>query len=528
MMWHTAGRRALVTALLLGSAQLAVAPLAEAQASVVVASKPFGESYLLAEMFAQQLEAAGVPVVRRPGFGATELVFGALRRNDVDVYPEYVGTGLVAILHDTVTAEERRDPRLAYAHVARESRRLHGVSWLPPLGFQNGYAIAVAPALAERLHLRTLSDVAAAGPTLRAGFTSDFIGRADGWPGVSAAYGMRMASVKPLAASLKYQAVAAGAVDIIDGYATDGLLARYGLVVLEDDRRFFPPYDAVAVVSPRLASTNPRAIAALVQLSGRFTERQVREWNRRIEVDGEAVPVVAASALAALGLGPADTSRATSSGSVRATWWQRAWQRRGETGRLVLEHLGLVALALGAAILVAVPGGLWLAARPSLADPLLLVLGSVQTIPGLALLALLVPLVGIGAAPALLALWAYGLLPIAQATIAGVRAADPEAVRSLEAMGATRRQLLWWARVPLAAPVILSGIRTSAVLTVGTATLAAFVGGGGLGEPIITGLALADMQLVLGGAVPAAVLALTVDAMLAWVARRFTPAHVRT
>src|SRR5262245_3578831 len=223
-------------------------------------------------MFAQLLEARGLTVDRRPGLGATEIAFAALRANAIDVYPEYTGTGLLAILGDSLTTAMRIDPRATFAHVQRESARRFGVRWLPPLGFQNGYAIAVRRETASRLGLRTLSDLAREGGALAGGLTSDFLGRPDGLSGLSLGDGLRLRDVRPLAPAVKYQAIAEGAVDVIDGYSTDGLLARYDLVVLEDDRHFFPPYEAAAVVSPRVATGRPDVVAALTEMSGRLDE----------------------------------------------------------------------------------------------------------------------------------------------------------------------------------------------------------------------------------------------------------------
>jgi len=171
---------------------------------IVVASKPFGESYILCEMFAQLLEARGFRVDRRPGLGATEIAFAALRNGSIDVYPEYTGTGLLAILADTT----RRTPAQAFTHVATEFRRQFGVIWLPPLGFENTYAISVRRETATRYSLRTLTDLARVAPSLRAGFTADFIGRHDGLPGLSRAYGLAFRDVRPLLAAVKYQALA--------------------------------------------------------------------------------------------------------------------------------------------------------------------------------------------------------------------------------------------------------------------------------------------------------------------------------
>lgn len=493
--------------------QLALAaPVARAPHPVVVASKPFAESYLLTEMFAQLLESRGISVERRPGLGATEILFGALRTNAIDVYPEYTGTGLVAILHDTASRQNTFD------HVSRRFMALYGIRWLPPLGFENTYAIAVRRETAARYRLATLTDLARASPQLSAGFTADFVGRPDGLAGLSRTYGMRFRAVHPLSPALKYQALASGAVDVVDGYSTDGLLARYDLVTLVDDKGFFPPYDAAAIVSRRLATERPDAIAALTLLSGRLDVTRMRALNRRVEVDHEDVATVARDALGDI-LGSASIMRGNVS-ERRAVPYARI-------AALAARHLWLVALALSAAILVALPLGLVLERARAVAEPVIGALGVLQTIPSIALLAFMIPLFGVGVVPALVALWLYALYPIARATYTGVRDADPEAVEAAEALGVTPAQRLMWVRLPLAAPVIMSGVRTSAVITVGAATLAAFIGAGGLGEPIVEGLALADTRLILSGAIPAAMLALLVDGVLVLVERRLRPRHLR-
>ena len=507
-------------------------------APVVVASKPFGESYILAEMFSQLLESRGIAVERRAGLGATEIAFGALRANAIDVYPEYTGTGLLAILQDTLDVAMRTDARATFAYVARVFEERYGVRWLAPLGFQNGYAIAVRRETATQYQLRTLTDLARAGGELTAGFTSDFIGRPDGLDGLSREYGLRLSAVRPLAPAVKYAAIAERAVDVIDGYSTDGLLARYDLVTLEDDRNFFPPYQAAAVLSPRLSAERSDAISVLSLLSGRLDEGRMRTYNRRVEVDGEDIRAVAADALRELGLVPQEERNGESeAGSgldpvssglpARVGIVPFLWSRRLETGVLALRHLELVLAALFAALIVAVPLGLVLERTRRSAEWVIGALGVLQTIPSIALLAFMIPLLGVGTKPALVALWLYALYPIARNTYTGVRDADIEAVDACEAMGATAIQRLLWVRLPLAAPIILAGVRTAAVITVGAATLAAFIGAGGLGEPIVTGLALADSRLVLAGAIPAALLALLVDSVLALVERAVSPAHLR-
>ena len=495
---------------------------------VVIASKPFGESYLLCEMFAQLLESRGIAVTRRPGLGATEVAFSALRSNAIDVYPEYTGTGLVAILHDSLADSVARDPRAVYSHVAAGFLARYGVRWLPPIGFQNTYAISVRRATAVRYGIHSLTDLARESAHLGAGFTADFIGRPDGLPGLSRAYGLKLRDVRPLAPAVKYQALASGSVDVVDGYSTDGLLARYDLVTLVDDRHFFPPYEAAALVSPRIARNRDDVIAVLTLLSGRIDESRMRALNRRVEVDGENIHQVAASALSDLGLTGSQTMR-TSSGAAatRESFASYMWQQRAMIARLTLRHLFLVAIALGAAVIVALPLGLVLERARIAAEPVVRLLGMIQTIPSIAVLAFMIPLFGIGTVPALVALWLYALYPIARNTFTGVRDADPAAVEAAEALGMTPVQRLLQVRLPLAAPVIMAGVRTAAVITVGAATLAAFIGAGGLGEPIVAGLALADTRMVLAGALPAAALALVVDGLLAMVEHGLTPAYWR-
>jgi osmoprotectant transport system permease protein len=491
---------------------------------VVVASKPFGESYLLAEMFAQLLEARGIEVDRRPGLGATEIAFRAIRTGSADVYPEYTGTGLLAILGEQPVP----DPRKVFDRVSREFRRRWNARWLPPLGFENTYAVAVRRETAERYGLATLSDLARVAQSLRAGLTPDFIGRPDGLPGLTRAYGMRFAEVRALLPAVKYQALAAAEVDVIDGYSTDGLIARYDLVVLRDDKRFFPPYEAAALVSGDLVERQPAAITALTELSSRLDEATMRRLNQRLEVDREPVGRIARDALAGLGLTAAPTDAAAGAGGAVAegregSFLRYLWDRRTELFGMARRHLLLVVLSLAAAIAAAVPLGLALERLPRGAEVAVRAAGVLQTLPGIALLAFMIPLLGIGVLPAVVALFLYSLYPILRNTYTGVRDAAPDAVAAGRALGMTPRQILRHIRLPLAAPVIMAGIRTAAVINVGTATLAAFIGAGGLGDPIAAGLALSDAWMILSGAIPAALLALGVDGVLGAVERVVRP-----
>jgi osmoprotectant transport system permease protein len=508
-------------------------------APVVVASKPFGESFLLMEIFAQALEAGGIAVDRRPGLGATEIAFRALREDAIDVSPEYTGTGLVAILGEDPASDEAA----VFERVERAFRERWGVRWLPSLGFQNTYAIAVRRGTADSLGLRTMSDLAAASPRLRAGFSPDFIGRSDGLEGLRPAYGFAFRDVRSLLQAVKYQALAEGAVDVIDGYSTDGQVARYDLVVLEDDRAFFPAYEAAPLVGARLADTRPEAVAILESLAGTLDEATMRALNRRIEVDGDELAAVAADALRAIARpapgspggreGEGMDAAAGGGGRAQAARGEGLrglaaylWGHRDSLTRQTARHLLLVLASLLAAVLVAVPLGLGLERASAGAEGVVRGVGMLQTIPSIALLAFMIPLFGIGVVPALVAMFLYALYPIVRNTYTGVRDASPDAVAAGRALGMTPGQLLRQVRLPLAAPIIMAGVRTAAVISVGTATLAAFIGAGGLGDPIVAGLALSDTRMILSGAIPAAALALIVDLGLALVEKALRPRGV--
>ncbi|MFQ5693902.1 MAG: glycine betaine ABC transporter substrate-binding protein, partial [Nitrospinota bacterium] len=461
---------------------------------------------------------AGLPVTRRFNLAGTQVLFEGLRTGVIDVYPEYTGTGLVSILKTPAEG----GAAAVLARVRREFRRRWNLVWLAPLGFENAYEIAVRKDLAERLRLRTLSDLAAVSGTLRAGFGYEFVGRPDGLPGLKKVYGLRFAEVRRIQQTLKYQAAAAGRVDVIDVYTTDGRLALAGLQILEDDRGFFPPYEAAPLVRSDLLRERPEVGRALALLSGLLDAETMRRLNRRLQEDREPVPRVARDALAALGLAAGPKRRETA-GRRSPGLPAYLWTERRALGARTLEHLGMVSASLALAALVAVPLGLALERRRRAAEAVIRGIGVTQTIPSIALLAFMIPLLGVGVRPAIVALWVYALFPIVRNTYTGVRGADPAAVEAASALGMTPAQVLWRVRLPLAAPVIMAGVRTSAVITVGTATLAAFIGAGGLGEPIVTGLQLTDTTLILSGALPAAVLALLVDGFLALVERALRP-----
>lgn len=508
--------RALRLSLLLAAALLA-SP-ARASETVVVASKNFEESRLLAELFARVIEAeTSLRVERRMNLAGTQVCLDALRSGAADLYPEYTGTGLVSILGLPSDTDAAR----VLNRVRREFRSRWDLEWLAPLGFENSFEIAVRAELAETLGLSTISSLVPHAHALRAAFGPEFIARDDGYPGLQKLYGLSFKEATSLQHALKYEAAGAERVDVIDVYTTDGRIPKYRLKVLADDRNFFPPYAAAPLVRGETLRRHPELGLALGRLAGVLDEERMRQWNLRLQEEGASVEEVARDAMLELGFSGAADAIATPS---RATsLFPYLWQERAALLRRTLEHLGLVSLSLLAAILVAVPLGLSLEQRPKLAEVAIRATGILQTIPSIALLAFMIPALGIGAPPAVAALFLYGLFPIVRNTYTGAAHADPSAVESAWALGMTRGQILRRIRLPLAAPVIMAGIRTAAVINVGTATLAAFIGARGLGEPIVSGLQMSNPTVILSGALPAALLALLVDLLLGRVEQVLRP-----
>ncbi len=486
-------------------------------ATITVGSKNFPENRLLGEMFAQLLEArTGLTVERRLGLAGTQVCFEALKTGAIHVYPEYTGTGLVTLLEHP----PMRDPEDTLARVRADCLSRWNIWWLAPLGFENAYELAVPRALAAEHGLRTISDLARLAPKLHAGLGYEFIERADGLPGLEITYGLRFRQVQAMQQALKYQAAGAGAIDCLDVYTTDGRLLVHDLVVLEDDQRFFPPYTACAVVNGGAIDQFP-ALGTLGLLSGALDEGAMRQLNLRLQEGGEDEAAVARDALEGLGLVGAGGEAPS---TPRTGGWADRWLSQAPSlVKRLREHVTLSGLALILGAALAIPLGLWLEGRRQLAEPLIRLIGVTQTIPSIALLAFMIPFLGVGARPALVALWVYSLFPMVRNTFTGVRDAAPDAVEAAIASGMTHAQALWRVRLPLAAPVIMAGVRTAAVITIGTATLAALIGAGGLGVPIVSGLQLADTQRILSGAIPAALLAIFVDQLLGWLERRLQP-----
>lgn len=506
---------------------LALASPAAAQ-DLVVASKNFTENRLLAEIVTQLIEAGTELEVRHAdSMGGTMLCWQAMLAGEVDLYVEYTGTGWSVVLGES---GKIADPLQAFLEVQERYRARHDVEWLMPFGLNNTYALALTRERSEALGVRRISDLIGRGAQLAAGFSFEFTRREDGWPGLREHYPGLDLEPRSMEHGLAYEALAAGQLDLVDAYSTDGKLLRYDVVVLEDDLGFFPPYNAAPLVRGETLRAHPELRGLLSRLAFTIDDARAMQLNHRIEVGGEEFELVARSFLVEQGLVVAD-GRESLRPAMRDErgLFSALWSDRARLAQLFLEHILLVGIAVAIAALLAVPLGV-LITRHALLQGLFLGGASVlQTVPSLALLAFLiaVPWLGLGATSAVVALVLYAVLPILRNTFTGLDSVDPELTDVARGMGLTPRQVLLRVQLPLAVRTILAGLRTAAVISVGVATLAAFIGAGGLGQPIVEGLYLNDTALVLSGAIPAALLALAVDGLLGLVERALTPRGLR-
>jgi osmoprotectant transport system permease protein len=489
--------------LLLGGCMPAAEPGPEPP-YVKVGSKVFTESVVLGDIVAGLARDAGADATyqKTRSLGSTRVLWDALLAGEVDVYVEYTGTIGQEILAGRGLKDE---------DAIRRALGRMGIRMSKSLGFNNTYAIGMADRRAEQLTIHTISDLKNH-PVLRLGFSNEFMDRGDGWKGLKARYQLTQRDVRGLDHELAYRGLLEGTLDATDLYSTDAKIRRYHLRVLQDDLGYFPAYQAVLVYRDELATRAPQVVEELLKLQGSITEATMIDMNARVDLDGAKETEVAADFLREhFGI-------------------QSETADEGMTGVLLLatgQHLFLVGVSLLAAIIVSIPLGIFAAKRPAVGQVILAASGLVQTIPSLALLVFMIPLFGLFAPPAIAALFLYSLLPIVRNTYTGLREIPLHVRESAEALGLSALARLRLVELPLASATILAGIKTAAVINVGTATLGGFIGAGGFGQLIFSGLRKGDNALTLQGAVPAALLALAVQGIFELVERFLVPRGLR-
>jgi osmoprotectant transport system permease protein len=485
-----------------------VARAQQAERELRIGSKSFTESVILGEMLTALAQHAGSKARHRSELGGTQVLWQALKRGEIDAYVEYTGTLTAEILvkEEVDTLAEVRE-RLASA----------GVSVCDPLGFNNTYAIGMLRSRADQLGISKISDLSLH-PEFKLGFSDEFVERSDCWHGMKEIYGLPHTSIRGMDHSLAYRAIATGAIDVIDLYSTDAEIISYDLRILDDDLAYFPLYEAVILYRSQLEESHPQVVEQFKRLISRIDSQRMARMNKESRIERRSEALIAAEFL-----------RENVDSSIVLPRQQGGWfQRRAHKFLLnTWEHCYLVGISLMMAILVSIPLGIFAYKRPQLGEWILGTVGVIQTIPSMALLVFMIPLLGLGAKPAIVALFLYSLLPIVRGTYTGLCGLPSSLQESAQALGLSDFARLRLIELPLAAQSILAGIKTSAVINVGTATIGALIGAGGYGQPIITGIRLADLGLILQGAIPAAAMALVVQYAFSRLERIVVPAGLR-
>lgn len=455
-----------------------------AETKIIIGSKNFTESVILGEIVRMGLKDNGLEAQHKAQFGGTRILWNALTSGDITLYPEYSGT----IEEEILQAKVKDIPDL------REKLARLGIGVSEKLGFNNTYATGMKKSRARELGITKISDLARH-PKLKFGFSEEFRQRKDGWPGLKSKYNLPHRFVRGLDHDIAYRALETGDIDVSDLYSTDAEIEFYDLLILKDDLEYFPKYEALILY--RLDSSSLLE-PTLSELGGSISDQEMIELNKRAKLDKLSPGVIAADFI--------------------NEKFDRSLQHKVATReeRILVrakEHLKLVLISLFMAIIFAIPVGI-LSCKYSLFGKFALTtVASIQTIPALALLVILIKplnlmgLSGIGDTPALIALFLYSLLPIVRNTHAALEQIPKSFRETASVLGLSGSTKLFRIELPLALPGILTGIKTAAVLNVGFATLGALIGAGGFGQPILTGIRLDDYGLILEGAIPAMILA---------------------
>jgi osmoprotectant transport system permease protein len=486
------------------------------RADVQIGSKKFTESEVLGELLTQVAETAGVRAKHLDSLGDTIVVWQGLLRGDIDAYVEYTGT-----LTQDVLANEH----LSGEPALRAALEKLGLGMSKPLGFNDSYAIGMRRDRAEQLGINSISDLRTH-PGLRPGLSNAFLGRSrDGWEPLRRRYGLPQRTPSGSEHDVSYEALDKGDIDFTDVYTTDAKLSIYKFKLLTDDLHFFPAYDAVIVYRLDLGERRPEVLKKLLGLEGKISADDMVAMNARVDIKGpqhaEAGQVSAEFLAQKLGIHVAYTPDTLTARLERTT----------------MEHLRMVGISLGLAVVIAVPLGIIAAARQRLGHAILAATGVVQTIPALALLMLVYVWLAIaagrfgihvfGAPVAIVALFLYSLLPIVRNTYTGLHDVPLPLRESADALGLPPLARLRLVELPMASRSIMAGIKTAAVINIGNATLGGFIAAGGYGQPIFVGLNRNDPGLILEGAIPAVLMALVVQGLFELAERYLVPKGLR-
>lgn len=459
-----------------------------AEKLIHIGSRNFPESILVAEILSRTIEQETNYQVKKFDYlGGVNICFNALESGKIDIYPDYFSSLANYIFGRDLSLEKSRED-LNQGLLKKE------ISFSKTLGFDNNFVLVLRKDFARKKHFQNISDLSK--QDLRYGLSHNFIARPDGLSLLEDTYKLDLhKNLKALEYNIALYALKTNKVDVIDAYSTDSRINSPAFLVLKDDLNALKSYESILVYRNDLLTNFPQMKLVIESLEASLTNQKIIELNQRI-INGESYESVADSFVAEL----------TQKEALQPK--SRFEEDLLRLSKAFIQHLQITLIAALIALILGLSLGIFISYKENFAKLVLGLASIIQTIPSLALLALLIPILGLGMPAAIMALILYALLPIVQNTYTGIRSIAPEYIDLANSLALKESLVLWRIKLPLAMPYILAGLKTSTVICVGMATLATFVGAGGLGDLIKTGIDLGDNGLILMGAVPAAFLAL--------------------
>lgn len=470
--------------------------------NIRVASRDFPESILLAEILSSAIEKySDYEVDRKFNLGGVKICFSAIENNELDIYQDYSGS-----LINNILGRKSKDEYIL-DFLKTKIYLDYGLKLSDELGFNNNFVLVANKSWAEKHKLKNISDLALKlknDPEFnpRVAFRADFIHRSDGYKSIKETYGIDFENLNVMEYNIAYANLKSNRLDLIDSFSTDPRLMDKDLVLISDDRSAFLKYDALYVYRSEILETYPELIKIFSKLESSLSDKTILDLNLQI-ASGKSYQEVANSFLDKIDLNSKPLKL-----SSRPIPKSLLKENIEMFTKAFYEHL---LLSYGSFFLAAVFGiiiGVLISYDLKISKFVLALISSLQTIPSLALLALLIPVFGLGYKSALGALLVYALLPIIQNTFSGINSISSEYILLARSLALTEFQILKDIKLPMARNFILAGLKTSVVICIGTATLATFVGAGGLGDIIKAGIDLNSNYLIILGSAPAALLAL--------------------
>ena len=478
---------------------------------LIIGSKIFTENILLAEMLSILLEEKyNFKVVKKFNMGGTKLVFDSLKNRQIDIYPEYTGTGYTMLLKKS----GETNPKKTYRIVKSEFLKRFQMIWSLPLGFENTYILAVREKDIRFQNIHSISQLKGHIGSFRLGMGHEFVERKDGFDNFSNRYQLHFPKnqVITMNPALMYSALDNKEVDMIMAYSTDGRIKAFKLKTLKDDKSFFPSYEAAYLTRKDVLKAWPEVQTAFSDLEYNISEKEIISLNNQVDQLDYDLSQTARHFLIKKKLLVEKIQKLQKVHLI-----DYYMSKKKYFFKILVEHLVLIFVSLFFALCISIPIGIWATRNSKVEKIVFFLVNTLQTVPSIALLGLLIPFLGIGFMPAVFALFLYSLLPLIRNTFEGIKNVDRNYIEASAGIGLNAWQILIFVQIPLALPIMLAGVRVATVIVVGTATLAAYIGAGGLGDPIFRGIATLDSRLIFLGAIPACLLAVILDMSIAFV-----------